>query len=115
VAKEEKYRQSIEAINTYLNTQNEKRREVAIVSMRDGFFLVKTRSVNMISSNHMDYFTRLSQLEELARQLLFQSPDVFFTDHINNFETVPIIQGYLKEKYHLEKNVGYLDEWVRND
>lgn len=115
VARQEKYRQSIEAINTYLNTQNKKRREVGVISMRDGFFLVETRSVNMISSNHMDYFTRLSQLEELARQLLSQSPDVFFTDHINNFETVPIIQGYLKEKYHFSKNVGYLDEWVRNE
>lgn len=113
VEKQPEYRQSIDAINTYLDTRG--KREAAIVSNKDSFFLVKTKSVNVISSNHLDFFNRITQFEQLGRELLSKNPQVVFTDSENIYPMVPIVQSVFKEKYHLEKNVGYLDKWVRNE
>jgi len=114
IANEPTHRQSIDYINKYLEGREGKERKIAILSTWDGFFLTKTKSVNVIDSNNLDYFVRISQLDDLGRQLRREHPDIILVDHMSYFEMVPYIVNYVKDKYHFEKNVGYLDEMGRN-
>lgn len=111
------HKQSIAAISAYLDAKDGKTRKVAIVSTWDGFFLVKTKSVNIIDSNHLENFIKYSQLTDLANQVRDRSPEIMFVDNVNVWnvwEMVPTILASLQDKYHFEKNVGYLDIWRRN-
>jgi hypothetical protein len=111
------YKQSIAAINSYLEAISGKTRKVAIVSTWDGFFLVKTKSVNIIDSNDLENFIRYSQLTDLANQVRDRSPEIIFVDNAdvgNVWEMAPRILANLQDQYHFEKNVGYLDIWRRN-
>jgi hypothetical protein len=113
IADNPSHKQAINSINEYLSSKKNNKRRVAIVSTWDGFFLIKTKSVNVISSNHLDYFAFMPQFKQLGEQLVVEKPDVIFTDHSNYYEMVPYVMGFVKDKYQFSQNVGYLDVWVK--
>lgn len=110
---ESPYAESIAAINTHLAGTHRPNRRVAIISQWDGYFLMKTQSVNVVHSNNSDYFQRISQLDELINQLFDQNPSVVFSDHIVYFGHIQHLQDRLKERYYPVRTVGFLDEWVK--
>lgn len=108
------YKEAIDGIQTYLAARSPSApRILPIISMWDGFFLIKTQSVSVIESNNMDYFVKISQLKELAHQLKTANPERFFADHENTFDIIPYILDDLNDSYRVSRNFGYLDEWVK--
>lgn len=108
-----KYQQSITAINTYLAGKKVPSRRIAILSNKDSFFLIKTRSVNLVDSNNTDYFVLKSQFGSLVRQLFKENPPLVFTDHEAGYPHIELLQNQLSQRYTYSKNIGFLDIWVR--
>ncbi len=113
ISQQPQLQNSITALNDYFNSSHNGRKKVALISQKDTFFLIKTKSINAIDSNNLSYFILIPQLKKLGRQLLNNHPDKIFIDHQGS-DQVDILKNYIIKDYHYDTNVGYLDIWSRN-
>jgi len=88
------------------------RERVAIVSSEDTWFLVQTKRTNVMNSNNLKQFDLLSQLDELAPQLLNARPSSVYIDHTVSGYSVEYIKDKIQDYYYFVENVGFLDRYV---
>ena len=108
------FKQSIDALLDSLKGKKVPDRKIALLSNWDTFFLVKTKSVNIADSNNSDYFTKISQLEDLVKNMAQSNPSMVYSDHVVYFDHIKILQDRLSQYYHPVRNIGFLDEWEKN-
>ena len=99
---------SIDAINRECGTSD----KVAIISSIDTFFLIKTKKVNQLSTNNLNYYVLKDQVYRLGKEILDSKPNTIFVDRNPAAEAVTILKRIISESYHLAENVGFLDRWV---
>lgn len=88
------------------------RERVAIVSSEDTWFLVQTKRTNVMNSNNLKQFDLLSQLDELAPQLLNARPSSVYIDHTVSSWSVGYIKDKIQDDYYFDETVGLLDRYV---
>ena len=113
-------KKSIDYINTYLGQASRSKRRIALISNYETWFLVYTRSANVVDSNNIEYFTSISQLDNLVKQFRSQAPEYVFIDrnipitNLISMENMLYIIPSIKQEYTLIENIGTLDVWKRN-
>jgi len=103
-----KFMDSVKAIE-----EIEKGREkVALISGNDAFFLVETNRTNYMNSNNLTEFILMSQLEELASQLLNARPTSVYIDSNPSQPEVKYLKDMIQDDYYFVENHGLLDRYV---
>lgn len=106
---------SVDYINNYLSGKTSPNRRIAIISWNDNYIYVKTRSVNFMDLNNIDYYDYRDDTVMLGKQLAAAKPDVIFLMHEYQIsEKLINIFSFVKDDYHFVKNIGHLDVWERN-
>lgn len=112
---DDRYRQSINWLNSYLSTIPPHQRKITLISEQDWVFLLETKSTNIIDSGNNYYFILESQYQLLCQQLTNRNPHKVFIQNDPGWGWTDILRDCARKRYHYVENIGFLDRWERSE
>jgi hypothetical protein len=108
------YGYTVQWLKNYIKDVPPYKRKLALITEDDSYFLIFTKSTNVIDSGNNYYFLLKSQYNKLCEQLIERKPKDIFIESGMGWEWTEILRNCAKDRYHFVENIGFLDRYQIN-